>query len=187
MGAADIRGMAAVSVKRTAPFSAVLILTLMLGGCATSRPAVQYTTAPLPRSANEDSPRGWPLQGGVGQVSSPYGMRVHPKTGLPKMHEGIDIRAKLGTPVLATAGGSVTFVGTENGYGTTVKLLHGHGLETWYAHLARTAVTRGAKVRRGSVIGAVGASGNATGPHLHYEVRRAGKPLDPAPFISFRK
>lgn len=173
--------MAALAVKHGALLS-LAILLFALGGCATSRPAVTYSP-PAPRAPVEEVPRGWPLQGGAGELSSRFGVRIHPQTGVRKHHDGVDIRAPQGTPVVATAGGSVTSSGMERGYGLVVKITHGRGLETLYAHLSKSKVTPGIRVRRGTVIGNVGASGNATGSHLHYEIRRAGRPVDPAPFI----
>ena len=107
--------------------------------------------------------------------------RMHPilKRVLP--HTGVDLAAGHGTPVYATADGSVTFAAARGGYGNLVEVTHPNGYSTRYAHLSRIAagLYRGMPVRQGEVIGYVGASGLATGPHLHYEVRRKGQPVDP--------
>ena len=99
------------------------------------------------------------------------------------MHQGIDVSAPRGTPVYATASGRVVFAGRQGAYGNLVVIDHGNGYETLYAHLDRIGVRRGWAVRRGEPIGRVGRTGRATGYHVHYEIRRDGQPLDPAPFM----
>jgi murein DD-endopeptidase MepM/ murein hydrolase activator NlpD len=100
------------------------------------------------------------------------------------MHEGIDLAAPRGTPVVATAAGTVVFAGRSSGrYGKIVVIDHGNGYQTRYAHLQRVLLRKGEKVRRGQPVGRVGRSGNATGCHLHYEVRLSAVALDPAPFL----
>lgn len=116
------------------------------------------------------------------RISSPFGnRRLHPilKRYLP--HTGVDYAAPVGTPVLATSDGIVVSAGTRGGYGLLIELRHPDGHGTRYAHLSRIAddVQASRSVRRGQVIGYVGMSGLATGPHLHYEVRRRGQPVDP--------
>lgn len=115
-------------------------------------------------------------------VSSPYGMRVHPRSGRWRMHHGIDLRARTGTPVMATGNGEIIFMSLGRGYGNYIKIRHDQSLETRYAHLSGFAQGLGVgdRVARGQVIGYVGSSGLSTGPHLHYEVRRDGRSLDPA-------
>lgn len=104
-----------------------------------------------------------------------------------KPHTGIDIAAPLGSPVRATADGRVAWVGLEpGGYGLYLVVEHEEGLATLYAHLERVEVRPGQAVRRGDVVGRVGNSGLSTGPHLHYEVRLWGRPVDPAPYIEGR-
>lgn len=119
--------------------------------------------------------RGWFLSG--------FGYRLDPFTGLIKMHEGIDIAAPIGTPIVAPADGSVLSVSEKSGFGITVEIDHGLGLRTFFGHLQRVVVEPGAGVKRGDIIGYVGVSGKSTGPHLHYEVRRDGKAIDPIHFI----
>jgi murein DD-endopeptidase MepM/ murein hydrolase activator NlpD len=119
------------------------------------------------------------------RVTSPFAAaRMHPilKRVLP--HNGIDYAAPHGAPVRATADGSVSFAGERGGYGNLVEIQHPNGYATRYAHLSRVAVGRHQPVRQGEVIGYVGATGLATGPHLHYEVRRRGQPVDPALFLA---
>ena len=115
-----------------------------------------------------------------GRVTSRYGMRRHPILGYRRMHAGLDFRAGHGTPIYAVTDGTVAFAGRNGGYGNFVKLNHGGGLATGYAHMSRIAVNNGTRVRRGQVIGYVGSTGLSTGPHLHYEMYRNGRAVDPA-------
>jgi murein DD-endopeptidase MepM/ murein hydrolase activator NlpD len=124
-----------------------------------------------------------PLDGA--RLSSAFGDRAHPILGFTRLHRGVDFAAPSGTPVFAAADGTVEEVGFQRGYGRTIRLRHAAGggeVETLYAHLSGFArgLKPGAAVRQGEVIGKVGASGLATGPHLHYEVRIAGQAVDPA-------
>jgi murein DD-endopeptidase MepM/ murein hydrolase activator NlpD len=114
-----------------------------------------------------------------GRITSGYGMRRHPILGYRRMHAGIDFRAGQGTPIYAVTDGTVQFAGRNGGHGNYVKINHGSGLATGYAHMSRIAVSSGARVSRGQVIGYVGSTGLSTGPHLHYEVFRNGKAVNP--------
>src|SRR5438093_134550 len=107
----------------------------------------------------------------VGPVTSPFGTRTSPTAGAQEFHEGIDIGAAQGTPVRAAASGTVTFAGQMSGYGNVVILQHAGGLQTRYAHQSAMSVAEGQTVTAGDVIGAVGSTGEATGPHLPFEVR----------------
>ncbi len=113
------------------------------------------------------------------RVASGFGRRIDPVYHTRKMHEGMDFTAPTGTDVFATGNGTVTFVGWQQGYGNIVKIDHGFGYETRYAHLNRFNVRVGKKVTRGDVIAYVGNTGKSTGPHLHYEVRYKGQPQNP--------
>ncbi len=119
----------------------------------------------------------------AGYISSGFGWRVSPFTGMREFHKGIDVVARPGTPVVATADGVVIFAGRFGGYGNTVIISHRNGFRTLYAHLRKIVVKRGQRVRRGQVIGTVGSTGLSTGPHLHYEVRYRGKALNPRNYI----
>jgi murein DD-endopeptidase MepM/ murein hydrolase activator NlpD len=119
----------------------------------------------------------------AGPVTSPFGARTSPTTGAQEFHEGIDIGAAQGTPIRAAASGTVTFAGQMSGYGNVVILSHTGGLQTRYAHQSAMSVTAGQTVAAGEVIGVVGATGEATGPHLHFEVRLNGVAVDPAPYL----
>jgi murein DD-endopeptidase MepM/ murein hydrolase activator NlpD len=119
----------------------------------------------------------------VGYLTSGFGVRKSPIGGKVKMHEGLDIANHLGTPIRAPADGVVLFAEVKAGYGQTVILDHGYGLETWYGHAKKILVTKGQKVRRGDVIAQIGNSGRSTGPHVHYEVRVNGYPVNPLSYI----
>jgi murein DD-endopeptidase MepM/ murein hydrolase activator NlpD len=121
----------------------------------------------------------WPVSG---EVSSPYGIRVRGAI-LPSIHRGVDIRVPVGTEVRTMAPGRVRFAGTMRGYGEVIWIDHGPDLLTIYAHLSRLGVTAGEEVGNGQVIGWSGRSGSATGPHLHFEVWRWGRPHDPVPLL----
>lgn len=114
----------------------------------------------------------WPLKNI--SVSSPYG----PRNG--RMHKGIDLRAPHGTPIFATANGTVTFSGVNGGYGKLVVIDHGHGIHTAYAHNTQNLVNKGQAVIQGETIAKVGMSGKASGNHVHYELRTNGKAINPS-------
>jgi len=123
-------------------------------------------------------------------VTSPFGMRVHPITGEKTEHHGVDLVAAAGTPVMAAARGVVVWRGNKLGYGNCVVVRHGTHLSTIYGHLTRIDVRTGQLVGRGQVLGVSGSTGFSTGPHLHFEVRRDGTPVNPlsllAPSVSVR-
>lgn len=118
-----------------------------------------------------------------GWYSSKFGYRMDPFTRRPALHSGVDFAAAPGTSVWATADGVVKFAGYQSGYGQIVILDHGYGVETRYAHNSRVQVSTGERVRRRQAIAVTGSSGRSTGPHLHYEVRIEGSPVDPANYI----
>jgi murein DD-endopeptidase MepM/ murein hydrolase activator NlpD len=115
----------------------------------------------------------------AGHQSSGYGMRFHPILGYSRMHSGIDYAAPYGSPIYAASDGIVEFSGRHGGHGNYVKLRHGGGVATGYAHMSRIVADVGQRIRRGQVIGYVGSTGLSTGPHLHYEVYRDGHPVNP--------
>jgi murein DD-endopeptidase MepM/ murein hydrolase activator NlpD len=116
-------------------------------------------------------------------VTSTFGYRVHPIFGDRRLHTGLDFRASSGTPLTAAAPGEVVFAGWRGGYGNCTIIDHGGGIATLYAHQSSIRVERGDEVKRGQVIGASGSTGFATGPHLHFEVRVSGTPVDPMPYL----
>ncbi len=127
-----------------------------------------------------NAPSMWPIEG---RVASSFGEREDPFNGEGAFHTGIDIDAPFGAPVRATADGDVVRAGMASGYGRVVELDHGHGLSTLYGHLSGFAVLAGEHVTRGQIIGYVGESGRATGPHLHYEVRVHDAPVNPHKYL----
>lgn len=143
-----------------------LVAMPMLAGCASAKPA--QPPSPVPS--------GRPVAHAV--VTAEFGVA---RGG--SFHQGIDLAVPKGSPVWATADGEVVFAGRDGRYGRTVVIDHGGGYRTRYAHLKKIETERGKQVRRGDVVGRVGASGRASGPHLHYEVIRNGVPLDPRPYL----
>ncbi|MDR3463453.1 MAG: M23 family metallopeptidase [Beijerinckiaceae bacterium] len=123
-----------------------------------------------------------PISGPL-EVTSPFGARIDPFYGRAAMHTGIDFRESYGDGVRATAAGVVTIAGSDGGYGTMVEIDHGNGLSTRYAHLSSVSVVPNQKVAAGDLVGHAGSSGRATGPHLHYETRVNGEPVDPVRFL----
>lgn len=116
-------------------------------------------------------------------MTSQFGMRLHPLAGRMRMHEGIDLAATMGTPVYATADGSISFAGASGGYGVLIQIDHGGALQTRYGHLSRLGVRVGQRVQAGQLIGWSGSTGQSTGPHLHYEVRLGGRAVNPLPYL----
>jgi murein DD-endopeptidase MepM/ murein hydrolase activator NlpD len=126
-------------------------------------------------------PSLWPVEG---RLLSPYGERTDPFSGEGAYHAGVDICAPTGTIVRATADGVVVHAERLSGYGRLVVVDHGGGVQTYYAHLSQYAVVPGQEIRRGEVVGAVGSSGRVTAPHLHYEVRLGGAPVNPYRYMA---
>lgn len=127
------------------------------------------------------TPSIWPTNG---FLSSPFSFaRKHPLLGSFRPHYGVDISARPGTQVVATADGVVTFAGWRNGSGNHVIIDHGYGVETAYSHNATLLVRSGERIRRGTPVGLVGSTGFSLGPHVHYEVHQNGQPVDPTKFI----
>src|SRR5690606_26364999 len=118
-----------------------------------------------------------------GWITSYFGQRLSPTAGYIKMHEGIDIGAPVGAPIVAPADGIVTFSGTKPGFGNFVQIDHGYGIETLFAHASKTVARAGQRVARGDPVALVGNTGYSTGPHLHYEVRVNGIAVDPLYFV----
>lgn len=127
-----------------------------------------------------DAPSMWPVEG---RVASSFGEREDPINGEGAFHTGVDIDAPYGTPVRAAGDGNVAGAQMEAGYGREVVLDHGHGVSTLYGHLSAFAVMAGQHVTRGQIIGYVGESGRATGPHVHYEVRVHNVPVNPHKYL----
>jgi murein DD-endopeptidase MepM/ murein hydrolase activator NlpD len=118
-----------------------------------------------------------PVNGGI---AASFGWRTNP---WPEFHKGLDLEANYGTPVHATAAGTVASAGWDGGFGIKVDIDHGNGYHTWYAHLSRANVNPGQRVTKGQLIALSGSSGSSTGPHLHYQLMHDGQPIDPEPFL----
>ena len=119
----------------------------------------------------------------IGWISSRFGRREDPFTGKQTFHHGLDFSLPLGTPVRATGYGQVVLVQRQRGLGQVIKIDHGNGIVTVYAHLDEVLVKKGARVQRGDLIGKSGNSGRSTAPHLHYEIRIGGRPVNPLSYI----
>ncbi|MGQ0812769.1 MAG: M23 family metallopeptidase [Nitrospiraceae bacterium] len=141
----------------------------------------ELSTAAEQRSTRwASTPSIWPVKG---WVTSGFGPRISPFTEKPAWHDGLDIGAAPNAPVQAPAQGRVTAIGFDPKLGNIVRIDHGYGIETLYGHLAKSLVKEGQRVKRGDVVGLIGSSGLATGPHLHYMVNILGQSKDPVQYI----
>jgi len=145
---------------------------------AARRRAAQLAGQELAPQPNQGAPGtfSWPASG---PITSPFGMRTNPVEGGFRMHTGIDIGAPMGATITAAAAGRVIFAGVYGGYGNAIIIDHGGSTSTLYGHCSQLFVSQGQDVQRGQAIGAVGSTGHSTGPHLHFEVRVDGQPVDP--------
>ena len=147
---------------------------------AQERRAAQLAGETLPPEPGAPGQLLWPLSG---PITSPFGMRMHPVYGRPILHAGIDIAAPTGTTIAAAADGRVIVAGTQGDCGKMVAIDHHGGLSTIYCHMSQIFVGVGQDVQRGQAIGAVGMTGDATGPHVHFQVMQDGHPVDPMSFL----
>lgn len=195
----DREAIQAIRTERAAALGALQLILVQKNGLLSNVEAQRRTyleaQAQLTResdhiqyllSGGSDAPAGsgqlgWPV---AGTVTSGYGWRTHPIFGDRRFHSGIDIAAPYGASVYASEAGTVVFVGTMSGYGNVIVVDHNNGLATTYNHLSAFSVASGETVGRGTPIGAVGCSGYCTGPHLHFEVRVNGSPVDPMPYLA---
>ena len=128
------------------------------------------------------TPMGYPH---FGAITSGYGHRENPFTGENvETHKGLDFKGKRGEIVKSTASGRVTYAGRRGGYGNCIVINHGNGFETYYGHLSRILITEGTQVKAGDNIGKIGSTGRSTGPHLHYEIHKNGKIINPRSFLT---
>lgn len=136
---------------------------------------------PVAKGGMRGSPGAMPYSAplGLSYITSGFGIRYHPILGGLRLHAGVDLAAPAGSPVYATMDGYVASAGWAGGYGLSIRLTDGVAIETRYGHMSRLAVAAGSYVRKGELIGYVGSTGLSTGPHLHYEVRVNGRPVDP--------
>ena len=172
----------------------VLTLSVVTAAYATTvlSPSVSRPPPPAPAAPAVEAPPvspppaytfGEPVPG-YG-VNSPFGLRRMPWENHGRLHEGVDIAAPVGKPVTAVADGVITRAGTSASYGRFVEVQHGEGLTSFYAHLGRidSSARSGVAVKAGTTIGKIGSSGTSTGPHLHFEIRRKDRPLNPVAFM----
>lgn len=127
-------------------------------------------------------PTGWPTDGS-GWVSSGFGLRSDPFTGRTAFHEGVDIAARFGSTIKALGGGVVSFAGQKEGYGNVIEVTHGNGITTRYAHCSLLLAHVGDRVTKGQAIAKVGSTGRSTGPHVHIEVLRDGRAVNPITYL----
>ena len=163
-----------ISTKGTAPTPDEIRANAILEG---------FDRMNMYRLAAVKSPFSNPIPSGAYRLTSGFGYRSDPFHGSGRMHEGIDFAGSYGTPIKATADGTVVKAGWSSGYGRMVQIRHDFGLETLYGHLSEIHVSVGQKVSRGDLIGDMGNSGRSTGTHLHYEVHVGGRPVNPMTFI----
>jgi len=129
-------------------------------------------------------PAVWPIKDDAGHISFPFGPEPNPFTGEMYFHTGIDASTyRTGDPIVATADGTVVFAGVDGGYGRCVFIMHAHGYYTRYGHMERILVSSGQKVKQGQIIGLIGMTGVATGPHVHYEVILGSSYVDPLGYL----
>ncbi len=153
--------------------AATAAMAVMIEGHASSEsstPELPEITEGLGGEYN-GGPFAWPVPGAT-RVSSEYGWRIHPIQGTRKFHTGIDIPAATGTPITAAADGTVVFAGWKGGYGNALIISHGGGLYTLYGHCISLTASNGDEVKKGQKVALAGSTGNSTGPHLHFEVRK---------------
>lgn len=152
-----------------------------LAASSTQAPVRRVAIGAVGATSSVSIPSRMPLE--TARFTSDYGMRTHPILGGRRGHKGVDLAAPTGTPIFATADGTVSQAEWFSSYGLYVALEHGGQLQTRYGHMSRLNVAPGQRVRKGDIIGYVGSTGRSTGPHLHYEVRVAGVAVNPAPYM----
>jgi murein DD-endopeptidase MepM/ murein hydrolase activator NlpD len=166
------------AVSQSGGLGLAKVLENSLGGASTAEDAANEKLPDLRKlekdSASPETPTKTPAS-----TSGGFGMRMHPIDGVARFHTGVDMRGAEGTPILAAADGVVRSAGTRGGYGNAVEIDHGNGVTTLYGHASALDVKPGDQVTKGQEIAEVGMTGHATGPHLHFEVRVEGKPIDP--------
>ena len=165
--------------KQQAPLAAVS-QAADLAASSRAAPSAGFAT-PFRGSTGVSIPSRAPVDGV--NLSSDYGMRTHPVSGGRRAHKGVDLAAPIGTPIYATADGTVSRADWFSSYGLYVAIEHGGKLQTRYGHMSRLNVAAGQQVRKGDIIGFVGSTGRSTGPHLHYEVRVDGAAVNPVPYM----
>jgi murein DD-endopeptidase MepM/ murein hydrolase activator NlpD len=163
------------------PLHWLVVVPVLLGVAG----ACRHRAPVVPRDPSLAVPGIWPVDHPSRTITSPFGERTDPRRfrSRRRFHTGVDIAAPKGSPVVATGDGVVCHAGRVSGYGRVVRIDHGNGYVTVYAHLAEIRTRMGRRVMRGDVIGSVGKSGHATGPHVHYEVHNRGRRVDPKSYL----
>lgn len=144
-----------------------------------SKEEVDYKIPPSPSGSFQFL---HPLKG-KGRISSKFGMRLHPVLGVRKFHAGVDFASPTGTPIYATERGVVSKAGVVGGYGNLIEIIHDDKFSSRYGHCSKLHVKTGDQVIKGQLIGEVGTTGRSTGPHLHFEIRIKGNPVDPLGYV----
>ncbi len=173
---------------------AASVSLMLLAGCTPSPKYHGHGRAPAKKERPVTQERRAPAWGSIvlsppvrnfsrSRITSAFGKRKNPSFNTVEFHKGIDIKAGPGEEVLAAAGGTVTFAGRQRGFGNTIIIDHGGRFHTVYGHLNVLQVSRGQAVKKGDVIGIIGRTGNATGLHLHFEVRHAGEAVNPLKYL----
>ena len=166
-----------------------IVVTAPNSGVAAARPksavarVIAFASAAPPSTEAFQSSAAPMISPSYGTVTSRFGWRIHPIFGTPEFHTGLDIANRYGTPVRAALGGIVRFAGWMAGYGRLIVIDHGGGMQTSYSHLSAMLVSLGERVFKGQILGQIGSTGWSTGPHLFFEVRRNGVPVDPIPLL----
>jgi murein DD-endopeptidase MepM/ murein hydrolase activator NlpD len=164
------------------PFAVGALMSLALaslaGSAGTAAASERPRIGPDARATTVAELRSrWPVHG---PITSAFG----PRRAFARFHHGIDIAVEPATPCRTAAAGKVVHAGWRNGYGKTVIVDHGDGIQTLYGHLLSIGVRRGQRVARGALLGLTGATGHVSGPHLHYEILVNGRPVDPGPYLA---
>lgn len=173
----DISRRYGVSIAEIAHVNNLDVTQVLPVGTTLLLPGASARSVPV---VSRSSSFRWPIQG---SLTSSYGWRTHPISGQESFHDGLDIAASSGTAIGAALGGKVKYAGWLGGYGRLVTIDHGDGLETRYAHMSAFNVSQGQIVSAGDIIGYVGQSGDATGPHVHFEIRKNGRTLNPRDYL----
>jgi len=166
-----------------------IVVVVPRGGVASTGPRTSMVwvsavaSAAPPSTEVSQLPAAPMVSPSYGTITSRFGWRIHPIFGTREFHTGLDIANRYGTPVRAALGGIVRFAGWMAGYGRLVVVDHGGGLQTTYSHLSAMLVSLGERVLKGQILGQIGSTGWSTGPHLFFEVRRNGVPVDPIPLL----
>lgn len=150
-------------------------------------PKEQVPEQPAPEASKADGALKDTVTPVMGVLTSHYGYRTHPIDGEWKFHNGVDLKVNEGTPILAFADGKVEYVGESDAYGLYMQIKHENGFSSFYAHCSELCVPKGRSVKAGQKIAEVGQTGNTTGPHLHFELKKDGKRIDPISYIETQK